>query len=473
MQKYFLHFFVAGAVLGSLLFSFGANNLVAILFVLICPSIICLSLMKKGGRKITLLAILLLVAALTIYRGNSTFETAVLPNMADQKVSIVGKVSNEPDIRDTTTRLIIEVDYMSGDRGSRKMLNEKLIAITSHYPERQIGDALSLIGTIQVPDNFENENGIEFDYINYLAKDRIYSLMYYPRVENLNGLYGSTDSEKSLGIKIEQKIFLIKKLFLEKIQSIMPSPESELLGGILLGTKRSLGADLEEKFRRTGLIHIVVLSGYNVTIIAEAIFRFFGFLPRIFATTLGVISILVFMVMVGSGATVVRATIMALLALTARISGRTYGVNRALFAAGAIMIIHNPMVLIYDPSFQLSFLATVGLINFGEFVKKGLRFIPEKFELREISTATLSTQLAVFPLLMKMTGELSVVAPIVNILTLQVIPITMLLGFIAGLIGFVSQSVGVVAALLPYLFLKYVLVIVDFFSGFSFATYVF
>ena len=125
------------------------------------------------------------------------------------------------------------------------------------------------------------------------------------------------------------------------------------------------------------------------------------------------------------------------------------------------------------PSFQLSFLATLGLINLGEFVKKFLKFIPEKFELREISTATLSTQITVFPLLMKMTGELSIVAPIVNILTLQVIPITMLLGFLSGLIAFVNENLGVIAGFLPFLFLKYVLLVVDFFAKFEFAVWKF
>ena len=273
-----------------------------------------------------------------------------------------------------------------------------------------------------MPENFLNENGIEFNYVKYLAKDKIYSLMYYPKVEIL----GNSNKFSFLSL-----IFQTKQKFLEKIGQVLPSPEAELLGGILLGAKRSLGSELEENFRRVGLIHIVVLSGYNVTIIAEAIFGFFSFLPKIFSVLLGIISIFIFTIMVGSGATVVRSTIMTLLALIARISGRTYSVNRALFFAGAIMIIINPMVLFYDPSFQLSFLATLGLINLNKIVKKLFPFVPEKFELREITTATFSTQISVLPLLMKMTGELSVVAPLVNIITLQVIPAAMPWGFYA------------------------------------------
>jgi len=228
--------------------------------------------------------------------------------------------------------------------------------------------------------------------------------------------------------------------------------------------------ELEEKFRIVGLIHIVVLSGYNVTIIAEAIFRALGGLPRYISATLGILSVIIFSIMVGSGATVVRSTIMTILALIGRLSNQNYNVNRALFLAGSIMLFHNPEILLHDPSFQLSFLATIGLINISGFVKKIIKIIPEKFELREITSATLSTQIAVLPLLTKMTGEISLVAPIVNVITLQVIPITMLLGFIAGVSVYINETFGLIVSYIPYLFLSYILMIVDIFAKVEFAT---
>jgi competence protein ComEC len=379
-----------------------------------------------------------------------------------EKIEIIGTIYGDIDIRENNTRIFIKAESIQSNR--RKIfITENTIVTTSHFPKYKTGDKLKFYGKVQVPENFENENGIEFDYVNFLAKDNIYTNFYYPKIELL-------DRPKW---HFNRQIFAIKNSFLEQIQRIIPSPESELLGGILLGTKRSLGKELENKFRIVGLIHIVVLSGYNITIIAEAIFRFFKFLPRKFSVGLSVASIIIFAIMVGSGATIIRATIMTLLAVFARISGKTYGVNRSLFFAGSIMLIHNPSILFHDPSFQLSFLATFGLINFADFVKKFLKWLPEKFEIREISTATLSTQIAVLPLLTKMTGEISVVAPIVNIMTLQIIPITMLFGFIAGLVTFISQPVGFFIGIIPYLFLKYILLIVDFFASLNFAVWVF
>lgn len=464
MKKYFIHFFICGVVLAVILSDFMEINLLVFfvslyLFLILFFSLFLLKLGQTSRKILVALIIIIFFFTLTLFRIEKTQIDSKLIQFEGQKINVTGKIVGEIDIRSFNNRIKVEVEKIETEN---LIINgsEKIILVTSHFPEYKTGDSINVYGKIQLPENFDNENGIEFDYINYLAKDSIYSMAYYPKIN----LVSRPD------FNLERSIFGLKNSFLGKVQTIFPSPQSELLGGILLGTKRSLGEKLEEDFRTVGLIHIVVLSGYNVTIIAEFIFRILGFLPKYFSAGVGAFSIIIFSIMVGSGATVVRSTVMALLALVSRISNKNYNVNRALFFAGGIMILHNPQILLHDPSFQLSFLATIGLINLADFVKKFLKFLPEKFQIKEISTATLSTQIAVLPLLTKMTGELSVVAPIVNILTLQVIPITMLLGFIAGLIAFFNQTLGLIAGLLPFLFLSYILKIVEIFSSFSIAT---
>lgn len=459
MKKYFIHSFVFGIVFAVLFSNFIKVSVPIILFSILILSFVLFFQFLKKNQFIILIIIFLISLSLTFWRINSLQYFPKIPNFNEQKIELIGEVSGEIDIRSFNSRLIVLIEKINLENAQIKT-NEKIIVITNHFPEYETGDKIKIYGKIQLPDNFENENGIEFDYINFLAKDDIHSMMYYAKIELL-------DRPK---FNLNRNIFSIKNSFLEKAQKIMPSPESELLGGILLGTKRSLGEDLEEKFRIVGLIHIVVLSGYNITIIAEAIFRSLSFLPRIASASLGIISIIIFSIMVGSGATVIRSTIMTILALVARLSNQNYNVNRALFFAGSLMILHNPQILLHDPSFQLSFMATIGLINISDFTKKFLKFLPEKFEIREITSATLSTQIAVLPLLTKMTGEISVVAPIVNIITLQVIPITMLLGFIAGIAAFINETLGLVLGFVPFLFLNYILKIVDLFSTVPIAT---
>jgi competence protein ComEC len=175
--------------------------------------------------------------------------------------------------------------------------------------------------------------------------------------------------------------------------------------------------------------------------------------------------------MVGASATAVRAGIMALLVLLARGTGRTYAITRALILAGFVMILHNPLILIFDSSFQLSFLATVGLIHLSPIIEKRLGFVPGQWGFREVAVSTVATQIFVLPLLLYMSGQLSVVALPVNLLILGVIPVTMFFGFLTGMIGFISTVLAMPLALVSYALLTYQLKVVELFSSFPFASF--
>jgi len=251
---------------------------------------------------------------------------------------------------------------------------------------------------------------------------------------------------------------------------MIPEPAASLLGGLVVGAKRSLGADWLEKFRTVGVIHIVVLSGYNITIVAEFIMRLLAFLPRQIGFGAGALAIMFFAVMTGGSATVVRASLMAVLVIIARATGRIYGITRALLLAGFLMVLHNPKILVFDTSFQLSFLATLGLIYLSPAIERRLGFIPEKLQLRQIAAATIATQVFVLPLLLFQMGTLSLIAVPANLLILPTIPWTMLFGFLAGAIGFVSQIFALPFAFLAYVLLAFQLKIVALFAALPFAT---
>ena len=174
--------------------------------------------------------------------------------------------------------------------------------------------------------------------------------------------------------------------------------------------------------------------------------------------------------MTGASATIVRASIMALLVMLARVTGRTNQIIRTLFLAGFFMLIHNPNILVFDPSFQLSFMATFGLIVLSPKIEKYFLFIPEKFDLRGSLVAVISTQIFVLPLILYMMGDFSIVAIPVNLLVLMFIPITMLFGFLTGVLGFINFFLAMPFAFLTYFLLDYELRIVEFFASFPFAS---
>jgi competence protein ComEC len=267
-------------------------------------------------------------------------------------------------------------------------------------------------------------------------------------------------------------LFAIKHAILAQMNRIIPEPESSLAGGITLGAKASLGERELDLFRIAGIVHVVVLSGYNITIVADSIMRVMSFLPRMFSLAMGSLGVLFFAVMTGGGATVVRASIMAFLVVVARATGRTHDAGRMLIIAAALMILWNPYIVLFDPSFQLSFIATLGLIYLAPIVERKCSRIPERFGLRSIAASTLAAQIAVLPLLLYQSGIFSTVALPVNMLALPLVPLAMLTSFLAAMFGFLGWIFAMPFGFVAYLLLAYMFGVVHFFAAIPLASFV-
>src|ERR1035437_3151790 len=368
-----------------------------------------------------------------------------------------GVIESEPVIGDGSQSF--DVDISPPDESKEKRLAR--VHVTEQiYPSYRYGMRVELSGKLISPRNFSG-----FDYIHYLEKDGIYFLMKNPKVRVLGEGYGNY---------IVEKLFLIKRRFLESINSVLGEPYAALAGGLVVGEKSSLGKELLDDFRRAGLIHIVVLSGYNITVVADSIRKILNlFLPRTAGLCAGAVSIILFGILVGGGATVVRSCIMALVAITAQFFYRDYNVSRALFLAAYMTVVANPFIVFYDPSFQLSFLSTAGLILLASPIEKKMarwpRIFPMWAGIRSLIASTLATQIIVFPLLLYMMGQISLVGVLVNILVLPFIRATMLFVFLTGFIGTISHMFSFIPGALSHLFLSYELTVVNYFSHLPYA----
>ncbi|MAZ40625.1 hypothetical protein CL654_00700 [bacterium] len=375
--------------------------------------------------------------------GGDTFS---LDSLLDTKTTLVGVVTTEVERKENYNRFVIEAD------------NEKVLVYTRPFEPVFYGDELKLTGTLKKPEIFYDDRGDAFDWPQYLAKDDIYYEVFYPEVANQG------KANLSLFQNFKRSLFIIKQSFIENVRRVVPEPEASLLVGEVVGEKSSLGDELEESLRRTGIIHVVVLSGYNVTIVADSIIKSLSFVPRVASLYLGIGGIVLFALMTGASATIVRASIMAILVILARRYGRLYDITTALLVAGFLMVLHNPNILLYDPSFQLSFLATLGLIYVSPVIEQKLSFLTQKFGFREIVGATIGTQIFVLPLLVHLVGDVSLVSLPVNLLILPIIPLTMLLGFITGMFGYFSYALSLVFGWASTLLLSYQLFIVEMFD---------
>jgi competence protein ComEC len=365
-------------------------------------------------------------------------------------VKAIGIVYDEPEFKESSVWLRAELK--NGYQG------KVLIKTKPYAKDFQFGDEISFEGKLEEPENF-----LDFDFKAYLAKEGIYSIVNYPKLEII---------ENNQGSAIKSFLLKIKNSFEGKINSILPEPESSFLGGLLLGERQSLNADLKEKMQKSGTSHLVALSGYNITIICSAVLSlllFFG-LRRGIAFWLSVLFVILFVLMTGASASVVRAGIMGVLFLLSQKIGRLYHPRNALFLAGLGMILINPKILRFDFAFQLSFAATLGLIYFYPFFERILKSDKSSFlNWRSILATTLSAQIAVLPLIILRFGYFPIVSPLSNIFILSLIPITMLLGFLTGVLGFVFLGLAMIFGFLPYLLLKVEILIISFFGSFKFA----
>lgn len=433
-------------------FVFGGAEIISLLVLSFVSALFWRLRSGSSNSPLLIMSIAVLCFALGAQRMHTKEVTiSALAAFEGEEVQRTGVIVREPDIRERTTHLYVQLD-LSG---------ETILVTTDRYLTFAYGDAVEVKGEVSLPLEFETDLGRTFNYPGYLKARGVTHMVSFAEV---------TVREKDKGNPFLAALFERKAAFMETIEGILPEPEAGLSEGILLGVKRAIGEDLESVMRRAGIIHIVVLSGYNIMLVAEAIMRLLSFIffPRT-RMLLGIIGISIFALLVGFSATVIRASIMATLILVARATGRIYDIMRALMLAGVMMLIMNPYLLAFDPGFQLSFLATLGLIFLAPHIEARLHLVPTAFQIREFLTATIATQLFVLPLLLYLMGEFSVISVMVNVLVLPMVPFSMLFTFLAGSLGTFTGILGTFFGFGAYLSLAYILAIAEFFAALPFA----
>ncbi|MBI2021195.1 ComEC family competence protein [Candidatus Giovannonibacteria bacterium] len=358
-------------------------------------------------------------------------------NFYEQKITVSGSVISEK-IKESSSQLILETDH------------GRLLIIKRIYPPYKYGDKISVSGVVEEPKNFN-----DFDYKKYLAKSRIYSQMFYPEIKKVDEFNNILSS-----------LFSLKNKFEQNIQKILPEPHASLSNGMLLGIEGRIDDEILELFKKTSTIHILVLSGYNITIVGVFVMGFFNFfLPSLFAWILAVLGIVAFTLMTGGEPAATRAAIMGIIGLIALRTGRTNRAFLALLWAALLMAIWNPMLPRFDRGFQLSFMATLGLIFLSNFFKRNLKFLPNFFSIRESAASTLSAQIFVLPFLISWGNEVLWVSPVANLFVVGVVPIIMFFSFAGGLASFISVSFGKVIASVAYVFISYQIFAAKIFAG--------
>ncbi|MBI2037576.1 MAG: ComEC family competence protein [Candidatus Magasanikbacteria bacterium] len=466
-SKTFLAFcfcFIAGA--GSFSFLESANLLFYLyIFVFVILFFTIIFWYKKSHRFLWLCLLFFILGAVRFLITIPEKNNSRVEFYNGEKKIVQGFIIKEPDRGVSDVRYIVRVEKLKEGRNFIPVTGNIAIK-TLIYPEYNYGDNLEVECLLQEPANFEDSR---FNYQKYLAKQDVRSICSNPKIKILKGSSGNWFIKTMLGFKKKIQI---------NISRLWPEPDGSLMAGILYGSRSGLPADIADNFSRTGISHIIAVSGYNVSIIIvalNAILIYVGFFRRQSFWLLAFL-ILAFVFFTGASASVVRAGVMALVVLVAGRVGRLSAIGRVLVYACVIMLIFNPYILLWDAGFQLSFLATIGLVYISPIIQN---FIDGKFILKnsavlivlEVFSTTMAAIIATLPLIMYQFGRVSLVAPLVNILILWVIPWLMLFGFLALISSFIIFPIGQLIAWLTEVGIRYVIMVVNWFGNKSWSAF--
>lgn len=457
MRDLYFYTLVGGVILGAILGPLGFGVSLPSAGWLGLVAVVLLVVGKRGGGEAAApswffcLPIFLLALALMLTRVAQTpsLVDETLEASLNESVTLEGVVVREPEDRERSLHLYVKIG-----ESTVLVLADRLASVS-------YGDVVQISGTLKKPEAFATDFGRTFNYPGYLSVRGVGYMVSYADVAVLK-----TDQ----GNPLVAWLLVVKQTFLSKLEAHIPAPQVGLAEGLLLGVKGALGEEYETAFRKTGIMHIVVLSGYNIMLVVTFFMYVLAYvLPYRLRLLVGMGGILGFALLVGLSATVVRASVMAALLLLMRFGGLTHHILRALFVTGVVMLIHNPLLLFYDVGFQLSFLATFALIVLAPHVERWFHLVPTVVGVREFLVATVTTQLLVTPLIMYHIGEVSLVAIVVNVLVLPMVAVAMLLTFLTGVVGFIFPFLAPVVAFAAYWSLTYILGVANTFASFSFA----
>jgi competence protein ComEC len=386
-------------------------------------------------------------------------------NDMPQKMVLVGKIISEPDVRATTQKLTIEIKNPDGSRS--------LILVTSgRYADYHYLDIIQVNGKLKTPIITD-----EFNYKNYLAKDRVYSVMDYPAIEIV-----SQQHDYTMFSYAYEKILFAKAALMDSINYHFSPPQSHILQGMVFGSDKTMPKDLKDTFTNTGLSHVTAVSGTNIIILINMVMIFLLFLGfwRGQAFYLAIIFIWLYIALIGFPASGVRAAMMGCTGLLAQKLGRQNTGSRVLVATAAVMLLENPLLLPYDIGFQLSFLASLGIIHIKPLMDNiiyAVSFTKKSEDKKEITKSqgtlkffldilsiTLAAQIITLPIMVYNFGVVSLIAPITNLLALPVVELLTVLGFLTSLAGVFSNILGFIFSIPCYLLLWYFLTVLDLFS---------
>lgn len=326
------------------------------------------------------------------------------------------------DERDTSSRVMIDLEHARVLAHVRDIRNVKR------------GDIVSVSGMLEHSEDFVSDDGTLVPYRMYLLSQGVVGVV---KDANISVTRPRSLSTHTIAFALRERASAL-------VRSSLPEPEASLLLGLIVGDAAGLGEDGDQLMRNAGLTHILVLSGFNITIVGLFLLALFSFLPIIFRAAIAASGIVLLVFASGGDPPALRAGIAGSLALLVLTMGRERSVLHLLLVTLLIMLLANPL-LVMNISFQLSALATVGVVTLSDPIKRRLPKAP----FMDVLASTLAALISVLPLSIVSFHAISIIAPVANLVVLPLVPVAMLLGVVGVLAVPLLGSAAVLIAYMP------------------------
>ena len=365
----------------------------------------------KKEKQTFLFAFLVFVFGMLRYEiAELIFYSHEFSEMYGKKTEISGVVTSYPERFINKQRFIV----------SSKSQKGKILVTQRLYPEISFGETVSVVCSVKKPEAFDS-----FQYQEYLKIDNVSSLCYYPKL---------VDIVKPENFSFRSSVYTLRKKVQKIIFRSLPEPQAGILSAMILGNKSALDKKTVSDFQKSGISHIVAISGLHIGIIAAVFIFLFPYTglgrKKIFIFFLLFIS--VYLILIGMPSSALRAALLSIFVSYGYLHSRIITPEYILLWAAGIIGFFSPYVVLYDPAFHLSFSAVIGILFFRPIILFFTKKISKKFIFfQELFAVSLSAQITTAPLILFYFKGIASFSVASNILLVPYLPVIVGLGFSA------------------------------------------
>ncbi len=387
----------------------------------------------------------------------------------DKPLSFTGEIISHPEVKDNKIECILKVKEIVY-QGEKRSINEKVRLVVKTGKDRSdvqfnYKDSITVRGEFKVPAREMNEGG--FNYNQYLKSQGIHVMSYVL-------LYSVKKLESGMPSKtLADYALFIRRSMIETINKNLPFEEAALLKAMTAGDRNDFSEDMQTNFKKSGLSHIVAVSGMHVAILLGGVFILFKFLRlnKSLANIICIFLVILYVFITGASPSVVRAGIMATLFLLSYLLSREADALTSLFFAALLMLLLNPITL-FNAGFQLSFCATLALLIFCKPIYNKLLFLETYRAPKSILallSATITAQIGTLPLVAYHFNGVSLISILSNLVVVPMTSAVLIGGIILTIVGNVSSFLSAPVSGFVYVILKIILISSKFFANMPFA----